>query len=456
MNSIAIIAPVMAIAIVAAALWRRHEVYRSRLHYKPACDYQYDLDPSEGAKTSVMLGRDGFTWPQEEGDTVFLRVIIRSTRTGHFFDPSLEADANDATARQYFERGARGVRYVNLSAIACTTCAGQHVRLRGCNLHFEVGETAIFFFRHEPSADRKVLVIAPHPDDAEIAAFGVYSSSESFIATITAGDLGCVQYRPVFGDSLDHVQTSADLRVWDSIAVPRIGGVDPTRAVNLGYFDGTLSKMRSSPDREVTDGNGAGLSIDHLRRYNLAKILPETPKPTWNSLIDDLSEILRRVEPDIIVMPSPVLDHHPDHRAAAFAVCEALQKIGRTEGKLYLYVIHVEATPLYPFASPDGAITLPPYVGEPVRISGAVSVQLSRQQREFKFLALEAMHDLRDLPRVKRYRLWRLARFIVSELQGILTGMDVDPTSFFRRAVRPNELFLVLPFSRAQELLPRE
>ncbi len=447
----------LAVALaIAAALWRRNALYRFRLHYQPACDYQYALEPAEGAKTSVTLDRGGFTWPQANGDTVFLRVTIIPTPIGRFFDPSFDAECNGVKVRQYLERGARGVRFINLSAIARATYPGQRVRLRGRHLHWDAGETGMFFFRNEPLAGRKVLSIAPHPDDAEIAAFGVYSSSDSFIATITAGDLGCTQYRPIFGDALACAQATAEVRVWDSVVVPRIGGVEPTRAVNLGYFDATLSEMRRQPDREVSDGNNANLSMDHLRRYNVAKILPKTPKPTWNSLIDDLAEILRRVEPDIIVMPFPPLDHHPDHRAAAFAVCEALQKIGATDGTLYLYATHVETTPLYPFGPADGTVALPPYVGEPVRITGAVSIQLSEQQRRLKFLALEAMHDLRSLPRVKRYGFWRLARFIVSELQGIVTGTDVDPTSFFRRAVRPNELFVVLPFSRAQELLPRE
>jgi len=442
--------------MLAAALWRRTAVYRSRFQYNPACDYQYDLEPADGAKVAIRLDRDGFIWPQAAGDTVFLRVNVSVDLIGRSFDPSIDAGSNGAKFRHYFERGARGVRYINLSGIARTAAAGERVNLRGRHLHFGTGETELFFFRNEPLADRKVLIIAPHPDDAEISAFGVYSSTDSFIATITAGDLGCARFSPVFADPLAHAQASAELRVWDSIVVPRIGGLDPSRAVNLGYFDGKLSEMRRQPDREVSDGNAAGLSIERLRQYNVAMILPQTPKPTWNSLIDDLVEILRRVEPDVIVMPFPALDDHPDHRAAAYAVCEALQRIGPREGKFYLYTTHPESTSLYPFGPADGAITLPPCLGKPVRISGVASLDLSEPQRRLKFLALEAMHDLRDLPRVKRYRLLRLARFVAAELQGVLAGMDLDPASFFRRAVRPNELFVVLPFSRAQELLPRE
>jgi LmbE family N-acetylglucosaminyl deacetylase len=442
--------------MLAAALWRRTALYRLRFHYNLASDYQYNLEPVDGAKVAIFLDRDGFIWPQAEGDTVFLRITISADLIGRFFDPSIDAARNGARARHYFERGARGVRYVNLSGIARTAAAGERVNLRGRHLHFAAGETELFFFRNEPLANRKVLIIAPHPDDAEISAFGVYSSADSFITTITAGDLGCARFRPIFADPLAHAQASAELRAWDSIVVPRIGGIEPTRAVNLGYFDGKLSEMRRQPDREVCDGNAAGLSVQRLRQFNLANILPGTPKPTWNSLIDDLVEILRRIEPEVIVMPFPALDDHPDHRAAAFAVCEALQKVGPREGKLYLYTTHPESTSLYPFGPADGAITLPPCLGKPIKISGVVSLDLNEQQRSRKYLALEAMHDLRDLPRVQRYRLLRLARFIAAELQGLLTSMDLDPASFFRRAVRPNELFLVLPFSRAEELLSRE
>ena len=33
-----------------------------------------------------------------------------------------------------------------------------------------------------------MLVIAPHPDDAEIAAYGLYTDTAATVATLTAGD----------------------------------------------------------------------------------------------------------------------------------------------------------------------------------------------------------------------------------------------------------------------------
>ena len=36
--------------------------------------------------------------------------------------------------------------------------------------------------------DERVLVVAPHPDDAEIAAFGFYADTRAMVVTVTAGD----------------------------------------------------------------------------------------------------------------------------------------------------------------------------------------------------------------------------------------------------------------------------
>jgi LmbE family N-acetylglucosaminyl deacetylase len=38
--------------------------------------------------------------------------------------------------------------------------------------------------------------------------------------------------------------------------------------------------------------------------------------PTWNNLLADLRELLLRARPEVIVLPHPTLDPHPDHICA--------------------------------------------------------------------------------------------------------------------------------------------
>ena len=61
-----------------------------------------------------------------------------------------------------------------------------------------------------------------------------------------------------------------------------------------------------------------------------------------------------------------------------------------------------------------------------------------------KLVALEAMHDLRDIQWSPAHR--RAGAGVVSELRAWVHGMGVDPTSYLRRAVRPDELFFVASY----------
>ena len=61
------------------------------------------------------------------------------------------------------------------------------------------------------------------------------------------------------------------------------------------------------------------------------------------------------------------------------------------------------------------------------------------------------MHDLRDLgapePRPARSRLRRVR----AEAAAAVVGLGLPPTSYLRRAVRPDELFFVTSFAKGRE-----
>ena len=80
---------------------------------------------------------------------------------------------------QVFEDGARGRRFLDLSPfLRAGASAGERSRSRPTASGRGSGRPPVPFRNPASSAlaTLRVLVVAPHPDDAEIAAFGVYSS----------------------------------------------------------------------------------------------------------------------------------------------------------------------------------------------------------------------------------------------------------------------------------------
>ncbi len=118
---------------------------------------------------------------------------------------------------------------------------------------------------------------------------------------------------------------------------------------------------------------------------------------------------------------------------------------------IYLYVNHLAANELYPHGPVDGVISLPPRF-EPTAFDAIYSHFLSARQRQMKYFALEAMHDLRAAPIIEPPRFWRSARRFASMLYGQSTAMGPDPHSYFRRALRPNELYFVVSHDKLRQI----
>ncbi|MDB6149714.1 MAG: GlcNAc-PI de-N-acetylase [Chthoniobacter sp.] len=435
--------------IVGIAL--RNKAYGKFFRYRRDQDQRYDFSNSAAVTVEIRLDADGFTWPATEGtwDTAFLEIRIRSNWLGRLAEPYLEARTLHHYARQYFERGAAGQRLVNISGLCRGGVApGQRFWLHATRLDFDPQATRLILFRTALPARPRTLILAPHPDDAEIAAFGFYSQAESTVVTVTAGEGG--------GFYLAHAQPGEELvtgrlRVWDSIHVPTLGDVPIERAINLGYADGSLLHMH---DR-TTHLGGSAEALRNFRMANNSSMLRENAEPTWASLVRDLVEILRRTNPEIIVTPHPLLDDHPDHAFTTLALFEALRGAGLGDGKLLLYTNHPPTTNLHPVGENDGVVSLPPRFGEPLDFRTIHSHPLSETTQRTKFHALEAMHDLRTLPRLeaRRWRDW--LRATLAGLRNQITGVDARATSYFRRAVRGNELFFVSEFSDAELLANR-
>lgn len=388
---------------------------------------------------TLMLAEAGglteLTWPDAPGptwDTALLSVRVDASADAA--TPFVEIAAGGKSDRQYFRPGDAGTRWLNLSFLQGAINAGTRVTLRGEGVKVAVGDATLRVFANAVDLSRSILVLAPHPDDAEIAAFGLYAFRRSTIVTITTGNAGPRSYQSLFSDPAELYHFKGRIRLIDSITVPWLGGIAPDRTFNMGYFDARLADMHESPDKVIPEMYSANTDIGAYLRYNIGALLPKRSRnSTWKNLVDDLERVLKTVKPAVIVAPHPQLDTHRDHQFTAVALAEALTRWKRNV-TLLLYTNHADQN-RYPYGPPGSILSLPPPLAADVVLDRVYSHSVSLDLQRMKLFALESMHDLRPSP---------------SRLYQIVTGEavvgEVDPpggVSYLRRGPRSNEIFFV-------------
>ena len=163
---------------------------------------------------------------------------------------------------------------------------------------------------------------------------------------------------------------------------------------------------------------------------------------TWANLVADLEHLVKTLQPDVVVTPYPRLDWHPDHKMSTVALVEALKNLNWQHGSLLLYANHLSSSDRYPFGKAGDLVALPPGVDN-IYFDGIVSVALDPKRQAQKHMALDAMIDLR--PVIQTDSLRSVATAFKNVLKSSITDGDI---SYFRQAVRANELFLIFAPSR--------
>ncbi|WP_313740326.1 PIG-L family deacetylase [Pseudomonas sp.] len=426
--------------VLLPVLWIAHEAwFADHLFYAPHDDYVYDFPPSsEVAGVSLVAGRLKLPPLQLHGDeTLVLRIGLRASWLGRLFDPGVQLRGDGQDDLQVFERGVRGLRYLNLSGCGQALVEGAlQVSGRFCRT---VGQPRLWVFRQHDVRQQRVMVIAPHADDAELAAYGLYSqASESWIVTLTAGEIEAEHYQRMGLARADAARLKGRLRAWDSLAVPRWAGVPEAHCVQLGYFCLQLAAMRQTPDQPIPSREAELTDTRLFRQFNTLALPGDDGVPTWNNLLADLRALLLRARPQVIVLPHPVLDPHPDHVCAQQAVREALQGLEWQPQTVLGYANHLHDNDRWPMGDSGAGVALPPVLQRQA-MGQPYSLCLPTALQHDKAMALGMMHDLQPRLPFKR----RLRRLIQRCLVGRRES-SYGENEFFRKAVRRHELFWML------------
>jgi len=404
--------------------------------YNQKQDYIYKLQNYYIQTTTIKNNK--LLLPSNRPDTLFLEITLHNSFRTYFSKPYIEID----NTKHFFEFAANGVRYLNIS----------HVKegiVTDINAIFNHKEMKLYGFDNQIQQDLQTLIIAPHADDAELSAFGLYSWLKSVnIVTITAGENGVCNYCDIYEDKESAALKKGELRAFDAITTPLLGGLQLGDSHALGYFGSRLKDMRKEPHKEFYSYLETIRSVKNFRKVSHTHIgLQENPSPTFNNLKKDLKEILLTTKPKIIVTPHPMIDSHPDHKESTYLLIELVLELN-LEIKLLLYTNHLNISELYPHGEMGSSITLPPLFQEGLLFDSIFSFELNKHKQRDKYFAIESMHDLRDsLLAISFKKAFKLTQKLFK------TRIMTKDKSYFRRAVRANELFFVVQKRDTLELL---
>lgn len=408
-------------------------------------DYQYSFRGQDLEKIPVRITTSGVNIPELEGipDTVLLPINIEATLTGGWFEPTITVHSRHGSSVHTFERGAEGMRYLVLDPDAVQSAT--MLRFSASHVRWKDQASELLLFSNSGVREGNLLVIATHPDDAEIAAFGLYSGRRSFVATVSAGNYVDGLYSHLSPDPDEQKRLRGLARAWDSLVVPTWGGVPPQQTVNLGYWNGSLQQLHQRRDQRSASEGVLAQDPNLYRSGAIAELVDNRrAEATWRSLVSDLAAIVVAVTPAVIVAPHPALDAAKDHQYTTLALLEALDAVGDDSTVLLLYTNHHVQSEYFPFGPTGSVVDLPPWFDPSGQYFRIYAHWLTKDDQIKKLFALEAMHDLRAPPKLVTGG--PTGRFLGRINAGLdeLIRNPLDTYSYIRRAVRANEIFFVV------------
>ncbi|ALM52813.1 hypothetical protein AR456_11375 [Halomonas huangheensis] len=349
--------------------------------------------------------------PDLPGMTWMLQLNYRST--SRFKQPRITTFA-DGKERftQYFEVNEAGERLLNLTGPFHPHSSRLEAR------HCSIGPQATLLGFTQPALDDgPLLIIAPHPDDAELAAFSLYQqyARDSWILTLTAGEtLKRLdrQYLPgLDADTNQGSQRKGLIRAWNSATTPLLAGVPQQQLIMLGYYNDTLGRMLDSPDQAIPSLGGPDVAIAPFRQWNKAPLPSNKQRQQQNditncgqNLLQDMVATLDLIGPTTIVITHPDIDPHKDHRAAAAWLGKALQHSREQPKRILMYANHLKGCRDFPRGPAYAAAGIWPTTAQPhAELSTRLfSRYLPAETIRQKAVAMDTMHDLRGKARMEK------------------------------------------------------
>lgn len=419
-----------------------------RAQEAPPADDRYVFAAKSGHEARVSFDPTpigaSFNWPEVPAgwDTALLGVRVE----GNAPAVRVELRAGDAVVVNDLDAQARGLRWLNLTGLRAQLKPGTRVDVLLQGAVLSRAPAVLRTFANRLDLSRRFLVLAPHPDDAEIAAFGLYASARDVtVVTVTSGNAGDANYADDYPDAAEQYRFKGFLRAVDSVTVPWQGGVPPERCFNLGYFDARLRTMHEKPRETLPELYGPNDDVAVYRRANVSRLLPNGPRQnSWANLVDDLEQVLKRVKPEVVVAPHPYLDTHSDHQYVTVALAEALER-WKKPARFLLYTNH-SGQNMWPFGPAENQVPLPPFAAADLPVQAVYSHPLSPDLRRRKLYALETMHDLRLSP----------AEQMACGDPAAARRPDYPRSAtsdYFRRGPRPEEVFFAFDREGVRELV---
>jgi LmbE family N-acetylglucosaminyl deacetylase len=239
-------------------------------------------------------------------------------------------------------------------------------------------------------ATTSLLVVSPHPDDETLCCAGairrvIAAGGHVSVVWITSGDGSELSMLIVEKSLLNpraKVRDLAAKRMAEARAATALLGVESSQQFFLGYPDGGIKKLLT--DNHSIEYHAKFTSETHVP-YSDA-LFPGHPY-TGDSLERDFGALLDRVQPTLILAPSPA-DTHPDHEASGLLTLHSLRHRGELAKGRYWIVHSVEGWPSPRGYMPNIPLNTPP----PGAAPAGVPFELTEEEEARKLRAVNAYH----------------------------------------------------------------